>query len=73
MKTLTLAGLTWTAHSPSLFSHLHPEGRISIRFDGMEWRIAVHDVYGGIGWPTRDAAARLVADTLTLVNAEHLA
>lgn len=70
---ITLAGLPWTVHSPSLFSHNHPNGLICIGFNSVGWQIAARGSYGDMEWPSRDIAAQIVADSLTMVHVEHLA
>lgn len=53
----TIAGLPWTAHSPSLLTH----GHVTLAFDGRAWLVAVRGVYGTREFSSRDAAAELVA------------
>ena len=68
MKTLTIAGLPWLAHSPSLLELDHP-GRQRI-FIGLGadrlWRIAIGATWGHPEFATRNQAADLVARTFLM-------
>ena len=57
--TLTLQGLAFKVHSPSLYSHLGH--KVLIGFNGTHWQIAVRGRYGDRQFQTRDQAMALVA------------
>jgi hypothetical protein len=57
--TITLAGLPYTAASPSLFHQQHHP--VSIGFDGVSWLIAVNSTWGLREFSSRDEAAATVA------------
>ena len=57
--TLTLQGLAFKVHSPSLYSHL--DRKVLIGFNGSGWQIAVRGRYGSTEFTTRDQAIAIVA------------
>ena len=66
MATIDLHGIRWEVQSPSLFDYTHPDGKIQLGFNGRGWVLAINGDWGFTEWPTRDEAARVVADTLAL-------
>lgn len=60
MKTLTLSGLPWHAHSPSLYTLAgYP---VWLHYNGQAWYLAINGTYDGARpWPSRDAAASAIA------------
>jgi hypothetical protein len=62
MKTITLAGITYTAISPSVYSHKDGDRSVWIGCNGRNWQIAINGVYGNHQFRTRDEAAQFVAD-----------
>jgi hypothetical protein len=58
--TTILAGLPWRVHSPSLFE-LDLACQCWLAYDGRAWRVAVDGAYGTRTFPSRKAAAQLVA------------
>jgi hypothetical protein len=72
MKTLILSDLQWRAWSPSLLELMAPPGqwRVTIAFDSRSWLIALNDVYGITEFPTREEAARNVAQALEQAMAD---
>lgn len=62
MTHIRLANLTWRAWSPSLFELPTGAGNVLISYDGQAWRLGVRNVYGAEQFPTREAAADVVAD-----------
>jgi hypothetical protein len=68
--TITIAGLAWHAHSPSLFQQVgYP---VTIAFDGRSWLVAVRGVYGLREFGTRQEAAELIASAFNSAR-ENLA
>ncbi len=62
----TLSGLPWHARSPSRFDLAGLEAHaVTIAFDGAAWLIAIDGVWSTREFPTRDAAATLVAAAFT--------
>jgi hypothetical protein len=57
--TITLSGLPYTAHSPSLFQQDHHP--VTIAFDGVSWLIGVNGIYGTREFSSRAEAADTVA------------
>lgn len=57
-----IAGLPFTAHSPSLLTY----GRTAIAFDSRAWRVATHQLtgwqWGQREFRNREAAAELIRD-----------
>ncbi len=62
MKTITIAGLLWEVHSPSLFVHAH-DGSIDILVgcNGRTWQIGINDTYRPRQFFTRDQAMEAFA------------
>ena len=73
MKQIVLAGLPWEVHSPSLLVHPHPEGIISIGFNGAAWKLGINNQYRKQDWPTRDSVAQAVAEAVAIATRENLA
>lgn len=57
--TITLSGIPYTAHSPSLFQQIGSP--VTLAYDGRSWLIAVRGVYGTREFNSRDEAAALIA------------
>lgn len=77
MKTLTLAGYSWNAHSPSCLTIDGSDRCIAIAFDSVSWLIGIGPtpqdvIYGDREFRTRDEAARLVAHAINTAE-ENLA
>lgn len=70
MKTVTLANLTWRAHSPSLFQLLGADAAIA--YNGQAWLVAVHGVYGSREFATRQQAAELIGQAFATAQGEAL-
>lgn len=68
--TITISGIPYTAHSPSLFQQIGSP--VTIAFDGTSWLIAVRDVYGTREFNSRDEAAALIAQAFTDATRECL-
>jgi hypothetical protein len=64
MKTIKSYGLTWEAHSPSLFVHIHAGTDVLVGFNGRGWQIGIGDTYRDREWPTRDGAMAAIAVAL---------
>lgn len=62
MKTVTLAGITYTAVSSSIYHRKEEDRTVTIGCNGATWQIAIDGNYGSKQFRTLDEAAKFVAD-----------
>lgn len=63
MRSITVDGITWDVHSPSLFVHEHHSGaQILCGCNGRTWQLGINDVYRDRQFFTRDQAMQAYAD-----------
>lgn len=64
MKTVILAGLKWSALSPSIYVLTgYP---VWLAYNGRSWYLAINGDYDGARpWPSRDCAAVAIAQAFT--------
>ena len=61
MRTITVDGITWDVHSPSLFVHNHGESQILCGCNGRTWQIGINDTYRDRQFFTRNQAMEAFA------------
>ena len=61
MRTITVDGITWDVHSPSLFVHNHGESQILCGCNGRTWQLGINDAYRDRLFFTRDHAMQAYA------------
>ena len=69
---LTIAGYPWRVRSPSYFE-LAERADVVIFFDGASWRVAIEGEAGPAAFPSRDEAARMIADGINAWQREQWA
>ena len=75
MKTISLHGMLYRAHSPSRFELLlegFNQAPAAIVYSGWCWLVAIHGIFGTKEFASRDEAALLIADAFKFFAWENL-